>query len=186
MIGVVAHAATKDNELPPQGDPVVLKKMFGELVNKKPQCELELSRDFFLTILQNYADAIEKGESGKGQSLISLNYLSFRDYIGTWVKTYKYLELDSNISKKWFIKIYRYFDVMYKSFIAMDAAERSGKKAEFAKAQKAYNDAIDAFLKELKKPEKPEKRIVEQLHVQKIKEHRQYQEYLRKLKKEEE
>lgn len=187
LVPCLIFAANPKSELDsPKPDPVYLKKTFGELINGKPQCEVELSKDNQLAMLKNMAGMIDKGETTEGKPLTSLHLVMFQRYVASWIKTYKYLELDTNISKQWYIKIYKHFQIMNKWFQEMDNAEIHKKKAEFEKAKKLYNDAVDAFLKDLKKPEKPDRKIVEQLHIQKIKEHRQYQEYIRKLRKEEE
>lgn len=185
MISTVIYAVPKNNEMPPLGDPVVLKKMFGELIAGKPQCELELTKDIFFRSLNKFKDSIDNGNAD-GTAIKSIQIVIFAEIVNNWTKQYKYIELDTNVSKTWFIKVSKIILKIYDYSKMMDIAEKNKDNKTFEKYKALYNNAVDVFTKELKKPEKPDRRIVEQLHIQKIKEHRQYQEYIRKLRKEEE
>jgi len=148
---------------------------------KKPECEMETDRDVCLKYLEDFHDLIEKGDA-KGAQLKTVHYKIYQSTIVDWARL-RYFECDTNLSKMWLKKIYKYIEMMYQASMAMDEAEHYKKTGNFEKAKKIYNDAVDAYIKVIKNPEKPNPRIREQLRIQKFKEHKLYMEYLRKLQK---
>lgn len=181
---VFAESKKKDLQLPPDVDTAVLQKMFGSLIGKTPQCEIEFSRDDFDKQLQVFADSIDKGEFA-GKPLTNQALLSFISVISNWPKMYKYFELDTNISTKSINHLGKILKEVVKASMAMDAAEKKKNTKAFDQCKKIYNDNADAFIKGIKKLEKPDRKMMEQVRLQKVKEHRLYMQYLRSLKKDE-
>lgn len=180
IAGTMALAAEKMTIMPASANNPWLKSKI-EKDLKKPECEMDFDAESCLASLKKYGELIDKGNE-QGEQLHTIHFKMFQSAIVDWARL-KYFECDTNISKMWLKKIYKYFGLMAQYSQEMDIAEKSKNNIAFEKAKKIFNSVIDSYLKEIQKPEKPNAKIREQLRIQKFKEHKLYMEYLRKLQK---
>jgi len=154
-----------------------LKTSF-EKARKKPECTIELNKAQFLDYLTHALSLIEKGDQN-GQPIKTTQFMVFVSIVKGWIQ-FKYFECDTEISKKWLVKIAKMFNQMYELNRAMDEAEAKGETAKFEENKKAFNQLVDLYIKEIQKPEKPSNAVMQKLETQKRQEQKAYKAYLKK------
>ncbi len=144
---------------------------------KQPECMIDLSSRYFLNILNKYKGYIEKGDKG---GLISPGSLvGFAGSMKPWLK-YKYIQLDTGLSKAWLRKIIKIFMIMFRYNREMDIAQKIKNTKRYDIAKEKYKQYYKLLVKTIKSPEKAPRKVREAEQDRKIKEYKAYRKYLEK------
>lgn len=150
----------------------------------QPQCMTEVAKTDIMSNLEKFQKTMTDGYED-GKPIISSHYKSFASVVNDWMRDYKYLDLDTNISREWFVKLTKLFELLYRYRRDMEIAEAKKDNKALEEAKKKYEYYVDVYAKQLKEPEKTPRHTRERLEVEKTKEFRAYREYLRKQKENE-
>jgi hypothetical protein len=133
--------------------------------------KLEEERPVDFNEVMNYlqkCDKMIKGGDQNGQPIASIKYTAFRVHVGYWLKK-RWLELDTQVSREWFIKIYKLIDYMAKAKRYIDAQKFNArtKSQNYQKAVQNFVWAYKKFAELLKNPEKVDPKMLRKLKKQK-------------------
>ena len=135
----------------------------------KPGIDASVSRDAVLAFLNESNKIFLEGENGK--PVTAIKYASVTAIVKNWLSL-RFLEVDSEIDKSWYERVYKFLDYMAKARIFMDSAKMNGKLStpEYKKISDNFDEAQKRFSELLKATPTPvEKKKLEKLHEEKRK-----------------
>ena len=135
----------------------------------KPGIDASVSRDAVLAFLNESNKVFIEGENGK--PVTAIKYASVTAVVKNWLSL-RFLELDSEIDKSWYERVYKFLDYMTKARTFMDSAKMNGqlKTPEYKKISDNFNEAQKRFSELLKADPTPvEKKKLEKLRDEKRK-----------------
>ncbi len=162
LIASVSQAA---DVVKPVAKPTVSK---AKTIVAKPGIDASVSRDSVLTFLNESNKAFLEGENGK--QVPSIKYASVTAVVKNWLSL-RFLELDSEIDKSWYERVYKFLDYMTKARTFMDSAKMNGKlkTPEYKKISDNFDEAYSRFAALLKDPTPVEQKKLEKLRDEKRK-----------------
>ena len=131
--------------------------------------DASVSREAVLAFLNESNRIFIEGESGK--TISSIKYASVTAMVKNWLSL-RFLEVDTEIDKSWYERVYKFLDYMTKARTFMDTAKMNGqlKTPEYKKISGNFDEAQKRFSELLKADPTPvEKKKLEKLRDEKQK-----------------
>jgi hypothetical protein len=134
----------------------------------KSGTDASVSREAVLSFLNESNKIFLEGEKGKPAS--SIKYFSSTAVVKNWM-TLRFLEVDTEIDKGWYERVYKFLDYMTKARTFMESAKMNGKAKtpEYKKISDNFEEAQKRFAEVLKDPTPVDKKKLEKLREEKRK-----------------
>lgn len=144
----------------------------------KPGIDASVSRDAVLAFLNEANKVFIEGENGK--PVTAIKYASVTAVVKNWMG-FRFLEVDTEIDKSWYERVYKFLDYMAKAKTFMDSAKMNGqlKTPEYKKISDNFDEARKRFSELLKADPTP----VEKKKLEKMREEKQKWELTQKREK---
>ena len=130
--------------------------------------EATVSRETVLAFLSASNKVFIEGE--KGRPANSMKYFSAAGIVKNWLN-FRFLEVDTEIDKSWYDRVYKMLEYLAKSKDFLELAKINGKTNtdEYRKVLNNFNDVSKRFPELLKDPTPVEKKKLEKLRDEKRK-----------------
>ena len=135
---------------------------------KPAAIDAPISREAVLSFLNGYNKVFIEGYKGKPAE--SIRYFAAASMAKNWLN-FRFLEVDTEIDKSWFERVYKMLDYLNKTKDYIELAKVNGKANtdEYKKVLNNFNEVSKRFPELLNKPTPVEKNKLEKLREEKRK-----------------